>query len=1192
MKLKKISFAILVASGLLALASCGGSKSNDSNNSSDTGTTEPSTDPSQGDPSQYEEPFTTSQITSNGVILTKYVSKRDGKIYYKVNVGTDESKYFYFGITQVAPTKTKEGKISVDAYAFDEKKFTFIDNCEEVIPTLENGEYYDFDSTKTENNYVLDLSSLPNEYEYHSVIQNWLMHVYQVTETAANKLAYKVMPELMALTYTVAESDITYPIEIYNAITDEDLYTDRISRGTTVTLADVKAIVEATDYYKENQPDLLYYVEDVLITDDDYEFDTTSGVYIQVDEDDSEPVDVTLNFNGLSVESITKSTKGKYTIEDFRSKVTNKVILGWSEDPDAYFPDYEIGDVFEYDEDTILYCIYRDLFAISYDLNGGTGSMTDGISDNMGDAIIANIPSTSTNGSLVFAGWSQDEDSTEVEYRPGDKINLDDDFFLYAVWVEAYKVSYDLNGAEGEVNYSVSDEDGIAELAYLPDEITYDHHHFLGWATEATATEPEYEEGDFVEIDKDVTLYAIWAEDNKVTVIYNYMAEPQTYSFYGNEEGLAELALYSYPTRQGYRCLGYANSTTATEAQYERWDKVDVSEGNVILYPVFVKIYNVKFYNEKEGYNRITTKTYDEGELVSLQNEFEKANYTFDHWEDKSGNVYAEFDEVEITSDLEFYCFWDGNEITVYYYDPFYPEEPFDYYYEYYGESFTTKGTSDFEFDYELIGWTTKPYDPENEIAEIDFDLDTEYYVDDVANGESLALYACFKDMSYTFTDIVEEATLEHNGKITHKCNEDDTLTTIETISNEDIFAMQVDGCITATGVGIVLTGKVMHGTIHVGETVSLNLKTGEIINVPVIGIQMYRKDYESASKGDVISLVFAEDAFARIDITSGSSSSTPAHSTMVTSEGKLIMADQMLVDLYLKTYDEGGRSTAVSVGTFRPSYKMAYNADETTYTGYIGGGTFASAYDYNNNNASLTSLEPGSHSLVKIEFTTAGTFPVFIGETVNVFDGTRYIGVGQVVARTDEQISELVNNCARITFNDSIGASGSEKVLFVNKNTELSDIELMFKRNGYTFYGYTTTKGKTYDQINKTERENMLKSTANSFKNQTLYLVWEPVNKERFDFYITDFYFTSPKHGEDYSTLISDTPLARDLHKGDTITIKYQNGETVTTTIRTLAGADYTEVETAVAGLSGIRINVSDNVCANMQYGDVIVLN
>ena len=357
MKLKKISFAILVATGLIALASCGGSKSNASSNSSDTGTTEPSNDPSQGDPSQDGETFTISQITSNGVILTKYVSNKDGKIYYKVNVGLTESKYFYFGITQVAPTKTNDGKISVDAYSFDEKKFTFIDKCEVVIPALENGEYYDFDSTKTENNYVLDLSSLPNEYEYHYVIQNWLMNTYQVTETAANKLAYKVIPDFMPLTYTVAETDITYPIEIYNAITDEDLYTDRISRGATVTLADVKAIVEATDYYKESQPDLLYYVEDVLITDDDYEFDTTSGVYIQVDEDDSEPVNVTLNFNGLSVDSITKSTKGKYTIEDFRSKVTNKVIIGWSEDPDADFPDYEIGDVFEYDADTVLYCI-------------------------------------------------------------------------------------------------------------------------------------------------------------------------------------------------------------------------------------------------------------------------------------------------------------------------------------------------------------------------------------------------------------------------------------------------------------------------------------------------------------------------------------------------------------------------------------------------------------------------------------------------------------------------------------------------------------------------------------------------------------------------------------------------------------------------------------------------------------------
>ena len=130
-----------------------------------------------------------------------------------------------------------------------------------------------------------------------------------------------------------------------------------------------------------------------------------------------------------------------------------------------------------------------------------------------------------------------------------------------------------------------------------------------------------------------------------------------------------------------------------------------------------------------------------------------------------------------------------------------------------------------------------------------------------------------------------------------------------------------------------------------------------------------------------------------------------------------------MLVDLYMKTYDEGGRSSAIAVGSYRPVFRIAYNASETTLSRmlYIPAGTVTNAYDYNNNNASIKSIEPGSHQLAKVYFGDTTAYPMFIGETIYVFDGSRTVGIGQVVARTDEQISEIVNNCVRITFNDSI---------------------------------------------------------------------------------------------------------------------------------------------------------------------------
>ena len=90
------------------------------------------------------------------------------------------------------------------------------------------------------------------------------------------------------------------------------------------------------------------------------------------------------------------------------------------------------------------------------------------------------------------------------EYTPEGEVTL------YAVWeANTYTVSYDANGGTNAPDNQAKTQD---ELLTLSDQIAVrDGYTFLGWATEAEATTPQYQPGDSFGINEDTTLYAVWA---------------------------------------------------------------------------------------------------------------------------------------------------------------------------------------------------------------------------------------------------------------------------------------------------------------------------------------------------------------------------------------------------------------------------------------------------------------------------------------------------------------------------------------------------------------------------------------------------------------------------------------------------------------------------------------------------------
>jgi len=82
--------------------------------------------------------------------------------------------------------------------------------------------------------------------------------------------------------------------------------------------------------------------------------------------------------------------------------------------------------------------------------------------------------------------------------------------------VETYTIMFDANGGVNAPN-SQTKTHGV-DLTLTTDEPTRSDYTFLGWATTADATEPEYQPGDTFSRNADTTLYAVWRHDNNESI--------------------------------------------------------------------------------------------------------------------------------------------------------------------------------------------------------------------------------------------------------------------------------------------------------------------------------------------------------------------------------------------------------------------------------------------------------------------------------------------------------------------------------------------------------------------------------------------------------------------------------------------------------------------------------------------------
>lgn len=238
--------------------------------------------------------------------------------------------------------------------------------------------------------------------------------------------------------------------------------------------------------------------------------------------------------DGNKLDEITVS-KGD-TVTDWLSTQKNKITL----DTGDSFLGWTINRGLPFNPGTRItmdYNLYAKVgnstgYSVTYEANGGTGSVTD--TEKYAKGAEATVKSNNgfTNGDKVFLSWNTAADGTGKTYYPNSTVEITGNVTLYARWgdkASTVSVTYHSNFAPDQTKSvaAVANNSKITVEAYnalnLPERTGYS---FDGWNTKADGTGRTFAAGAFARVDvtEPNDLYAQWAPntDTKYTVEFYY----------------------------------------------------------------------------------------------------------------------------------------------------------------------------------------------------------------------------------------------------------------------------------------------------------------------------------------------------------------------------------------------------------------------------------------------------------------------------------------------------------------------------------------------------------------------------------------------------------------------------------------------------------------------------------------------
>jgi len=181
----------------------------------------------------------------------------------------------------------------------------------------------------------------------------------------------------------------------------------------------------------------------------------------------------------------------------------------------AGWMDIEVGDGYTTDADSV-YCkgaSQATQYTLTYNANGGTGSMSPVVYDSNATATAASNGFTRIG--YNFTGWNTAANGSGTPRAVGATFTMSANVTLYAQWaIKTYTVTYNANGGSGTMTDASSPYDSNATVTVLSNSFTRLGFTFVSFNTAANGSGTTRAPGSTFAASANVILYAQWTIKN------------------------------------------------------------------------------------------------------------------------------------------------------------------------------------------------------------------------------------------------------------------------------------------------------------------------------------------------------------------------------------------------------------------------------------------------------------------------------------------------------------------------------------------------------------------------------------------------------------------------------------------------------------------------------------------------------
>lgn len=360
--------------------------------------------------------------------------------------------------------------------------------------------------------------------------------------------------------------------------------------------------------------------------------------------------------------------------------------LGWSTSSlflrVKYQDEASVSNLSKRDHDTVkLYAVWqKNTYTISFDANGGNGSMNDLLC--VYQKRVRLTRNAFKRDGYRFVGWSTDPNASMGEYADRQSLNsltseANAEIRLYAIWsVNSYTIRFLSKTGWGAT--SVEQSCIYGETVVLKNNTFEKYGYtFVGWSFDKSSN-VVFEDGQEVlnvATQGRVFLYAVWKE-NAYFIRFDANGGDGEMSLqqckYGQRETLDQNTL----VRNGYSFVGWSNKANDYRARYVDQGTIASltaeADGTAVLYAIWKpNVYTIE-YDANGANGSMWSQRVNFGQSVKLRAQaFRKPNHTFLGWSRDPDATNVEFLNKESVSDLvesgtiTLYAVWGQNQYTI-----------------------------------------------------------------------------------------------------------------------------------------------------------------------------------------------------------------------------------------------------------------------------------------------------------------------------------------------------------------------------------------------------------------------------------------------------------------------------------------------------------------------------------------------